>query len=108
TGQGIGIPFAVPALVMRANNRDDGSEIRNGAENGGALDGVRLHDFELVVGQRPWLPKDRVVDANLANIVPRSSQANPLEVGLGETNFPAQQLGVAGHAERVAAGVVVP
>ena len=73
-GQPVGITGAVRTFVMGPDDRRDRNQDRHRPEELVTDDGVALHFGVFVVGEASGLGQDRVLDAELADIVQERTQ----------------------------------
>ena len=67
--QAVRISAAIEGLVMQFDTGQHFGQLRDRAQNVGALGGVRLHDLKFFCGERAGLFQDVIFDADLAHVV---------------------------------------
>ena len=109
-GEAVRVAAAVPLLVVLLGDdaaRLDEHALPRVGEDRGAEEGVPLHGGELLGRELTGLAHDRVVDADLADVVQRRGVQDQLDLRGGEAGELREARGAAAHPHEVRAGVGV-
>src|ERR1700730_5673667 len=103
--QAIGIPAAVHMLVMQLDARQHIFQLRNGAHDVRALDGMLFHQVEFFIGDRTRLLQDAVFHADFSNVMKQRGNAQGVQLCGGQSQFLAHQHGIFRHAAGMTARI---
>src|SRR4029079_3945789 len=87
-GEGMEIPTSVPSLMMMANAGTDEVDVRKVADDHVAERDMLLYNVVLITSQPAGLAKDRIGDADLANVVEQSGDSDRPDSVAVETEQP--------------------
>src|SRR5690606_11784170 len=105
--EALGIAFAVEALVVIEDERQDGREESDRLKDVDAALRVLLDDLELLLGEPALLRDDPLADRDLPDVMELRRDAEALDLLGSEPQLLADADGVMGDARAVAAGVGV-
>src|SRR5574341_2622997 len=107
TAQAVGVPRAVPALVVAADGADHAPEMGERCQDLRTDDDVLLDVLELLGGQRPLLVHHRFARADLADVVQPARMADVLDFFFAQAELGGDGGREVGDPRRVAAHVGV-
>ena len=103
--QSIRVAPAIDMLVVQFDARQHFLQLRNGAHDVRAFDGVLLHQAELFGRKRPRLFQHAILDADFSHVVQQRGNAQLVQLFGGEPKFLPDQCGIFRDAPGVTARV---